>query len=95
MTAVGIFLLAVALAADSFAASIAKGARLYRPSPRHAFVIAGIFASAQILMPFIGWKVGVSVRPLIERWDHWIAFAILLGIGGKLIYDGLRPAGDI
>ena len=95
MTVIGIFILAVALAADSFAASIAKGARIYRPTLSHALIIAGAFAGAQIIMPFIGWKVGVAVRPLIEAWDHWVAFGILLGVGGKLIHDGLRANGDV
>ena len=94
MSLVGIFLLAVALAADSFAASIAKGSRLYRPRLRDAIVVAGIFAAFQVLMPLIGWQVGVAVQPLIERIDHWIAFAILCGVGGKLIHDGLRPDGE-
>ena len=95
MTLVGIFLLAAALAADSFAVSIAKGASVYRPTFRHALVIAGVFAAAQIIMPFIGWKVGITVQPFIERWDHWMAFAILLGVGGKLIHDGFRPDGEV
>jgi len=95
VTIVGIFLLALALAADSFAASIAKGARIYRPTIRQAVVISGVFAAVQIAMPFIGWRAGVAARPVIEQWDHWIAFAILLGVGGKLIYDGIRSRGDI
>jgi len=95
MTLVGIILLAIALAADSFAASMAKGARIFRPTLGQAFLIAGIFAAAQIVMPFLGWRIGATLRPVVERWDHWVAFAILACIGAKLIYDGLRPGGDI
>ena len=95
MSLLGIFLLAVALAADSFAASMAKGSRIYRPTIRDAVVIAGIFAAVQVLMPLIGWQVGVAVQPVIERLDHWVAFAILAGVGGKLIHDGLRTKEDI
>lgn len=95
MSVVGLLLLAVALAADSFAASIAKGSRLYRPKIRDALVVAAIFSIFQVVMPLVGWKVGISVRPLVERIDHWIAFAILLGVGGKLIYDGLRAGESV
>jgi manganese efflux pump family protein len=94
MSLFGIFLLAVALAADSFAASMAKGSQLYRPSIRDAVTIAAVFAVCQVLMPLIGWQVGVAVQPLVERIDHWIAFAILAGLGGKLIYDGLHADGS-
>ena len=95
MSIVGLFLLAIALSADSLAASVAKGSRLSRPSIADAFIVAGVFAAFQVVMPLIGWKVGISLQPLIERIDHWIAFAILLGVGGKMIRDGLKSDGAV
>lgn len=95
MSLFGIFFLAVALAADSFAASMAKGSQLYRPTIRDAVVIAAVFAACQVIMPLIGWQVGVAVQPMVERVDHWIAFAILAGLGSKLIYDGLHANGSV
>lgn len=90
MSLISIFLLAIALAADSFAASIAKGAQLYRPSIGHALAVAVLFGGVQVLMPFIGWHVGLELQPVIESIDHWLAFGILGAVGGKSIYEGLR-----
>jgi putative Mn2+ efflux pump MntP len=41
-------------------------------------------------MPIIGWIAGRSVRPLIESWDHWLAFALLTIVGGRMILEALR-----
>ena len=92
MSLLGIFLLALGLAADSFAAAIARGGRTYRPRLRHALLAAALFGGAQVVMPLIGWQVGLRFQPLIERIDHWIAFGILGAIGAKMIYEGLRAA---
>ncbi len=91
MSLLSLFLLALGLAADSFAAAIARGGRVYRPRLRHALLAAALFGGAQMLMPVIGWQVGVRFQPLIERFDHWIAFAILLAIGAKMIFEGFHP----
>ena len=91
MSLLSLFLLALGLAADSFAAAIARGGRVYRPRLRHALLAAALFGGAQVLMPIIGWQIGVRFQPLIERVDHWIAFGILVAIGAKMIFEGVRP----
>jgi putative Mn2+ efflux pump MntP len=90
MSLISIFLLALALAADSFAASIAKGAQLYRPNIWHALLVAVLFGGVQVLMPLIGWQVGIELQPVIESIDHWLAFGILTAVGGKMIFEGLH-----
>lgn len=90
MSLISLFFLALALAADSFAASVAKGAQLFRPTVWQALLVAILFGGVQVLMPMVGWQVGVEVQPLIESVDHWLAFGILTAIGGKMIVDGLR-----
>lgn len=90
MSLISIFLLALALAADSFAASVAKGAQIRRPTVRHALLVGVLFGGVQMLLPFLGWQVGMELQPLIESIDHWLAFAILLAVGGKMIFEGLR-----
>jgi putative Mn2+ efflux pump MntP len=92
MSLISIFLLALALAADSFAASIAKGARLYRPTIWHALTVGALFGGVQVLMPLLGWQVGVELQPIIESIDHWLAFGILTAVGGKMIFEGLRQS---
>jgi manganese efflux pump family protein len=42
-------------------------------------------------MPVIGWAAGETLVRHIEKVDHWVAFALLLGVGGKMIYESLKP----
>ncbi len=45
-------------------------------------------------LPLVGWLVGSTFRSVIESYDHWIAFVLLLIIGGKLIYEGIIDKGE-
>jgi len=67
----------VALAMDAFAVSIAAGVSLKHVSFRQTFRLAWHFGFFQALMPIIGWGAGLTVRPLIETYDHWVAFGLL------------------
>lgn len=42
-------------------------------------------------MPVIGWFAGLSVRHVIEQWDHWIAFILLVFVSGKMLKDAVSP----
>ena len=53
-----------------------------------------MFGGAQVVMPMIGWQIGVEFRPLVERIDHWIAFVILGLIGAKMVWEGVRGGLD-
>ncbi|WP_460168405.1 manganese efflux pump MntP [Thermostilla marina] len=79
--------LAVALAMDALAVSVAVGLRLGEITSRHVFRIAFHFGLFQALMPIIGWSVGSSMASRLEAVDHWIAFALLVGIGGKMFWE--------
>jgi putative Mn2+ efflux pump MntP len=79
------------LAMDSFAVALAKGAaKNFRTILALKLAIA--FAIAHFLMTVFGWFGGSSVIELVGGVDHWIAFALLLAIGGKMIY-GASKAG--
>lgn len=54
-------------------------------------VVIGLF---HFLMIVIGWFMGETVSRLIADYDHWIAFGLLLFIGGKMIQEGLSARGD-
>lgn len=69
--------LAVALAMDAFAVSIASGVALKTVSPRQTFRLAWHFGLFQAMMPVIGWSAGLTVRSYIEAYEHWVAFALL------------------
>ena len=83
-------LIAISLSFDSLAASIASGTIINNAKIKHAFKIAIFFGVFQGIMPVIGWFIGKSFEKYIEAFDHWIAFVLLTGISGKIIYDSLK-----
>jgi putative Mn2+ efflux pump MntP len=96
-----IFLLAVGLAMDATAAAATRGMGVARLRWHHALRVAVFFGGSQALMPWLGWYLGRRIGPLVEAWDHWIAFVLLGGIGGKMLWEARsaddaaeRPAGD-
>ena len=42
------------------------------------------------MTPVIGWALGMAASRYIAAFDHWIAFGLLLVIGGKMIWDAAR-----
>ena len=90
MTGLEIWLLAIGLAMDCFAVSIASGIILNRTQWRPMLVMALAFGLFQALMPFIGWMFAKSFSHLIESIDHWIAFAILAFLGGRMILESFK-----
>jgi manganese efflux pump family protein len=88
--------IAVGLAMDALAVSVAAGLSLDRVTPRHTFRIAFHFGLFQFFMPILGWLGGNVLAPYIGAWDHWIAFALLGCVGGKMLWEagGERRPGD-
>jgi len=82
-----IILIAIGLAMDCFAVSIACGIAMkpFRFGP--ALRIAFLFGLFQAVMPLIGWLAGSTFKHLIESYDHWIAFGILLLLGGRMLWE--------
>ena len=46
-----------------------------------------VFALFHILMILLGWLLGWSINGIVEKFDHWFAFALLCGIGFKTIIE--------
>ncbi len=86
--------LAVGLAMDATAVSAARGLAADRIEVRHVIVVAIAFGGFQALMPALGWALGAQLGPPFEAWGHWIAFGILAGIGGKMLWDSREHAED-
>jgi putative Mn2+ efflux pump MntP len=59
-----------------------------------AFAVAVAAGLVQAAMPGIGWFGGHLVRDYFLRFGHWIAFALLLYIGGHMLWEGLRHDED-
>lgn len=94
MSFVTLFVIAVALAMDAFAVALATGVCLGRARAGQVLRMAGAFGLFQALMPVAGWLLGFSLRERIEAFDHWLAFALLAFVGGKMIWEGLNHEPD-
>ena len=90
MTGLEIWLLAIGLAMDCFAVSIASGIILKRIQWKPMLVMAFAFGFFQGMMPFIGWMFAKNFNHLINDIDHWIAFAILAFLGGRMIVGSFK-----
>lgn len=85
-----IILIALSLSMDCFAVSVTSGSAVARLGLRHALRIALFFGFFQALMPIIGWLAGVGLKGFISEIDHWVAFGLLVAVGGKMIYESGR-----
>ncbi len=94
MSIAALFLLAIGLCMDSFAVSLTSGVLLKPFTPARILKIAIFMAVFQGGMPLIGWALGVGFKSYIESFDHWIAFSLLLYLGGKMIYEGWPRKGE-
>lgn len=90
MNGLEIWLLAVGLAMDCFAVSIASGILLKRTQWRPMLTMAFFFGLFQALMPLAGWLAASSFSHLIESVDHWIAFVILAFLGGRMVLESFK-----
>lgn len=84
-----IFLIALSLAMDAFAVSVSTGIAVPGFGPRQAARIGAWCGFFQFAMPLAGWFLGSSVKTYIEAVDHWIAFGLLVLIGGSMIHEAL------
>lgn len=88
----GIFdliLTGVALSMDAFAVSIGKGLSVSSLRPRHSLIVGAYFGGFQALMPLLGFLLASTFAEYIRRFDHWIAFALLVLIGANMIRESL------
>ena len=82
--------IAVALAMDAFAVALVSGICLRTPTKAQALRMAVVFGFFQAAMPVAGWALGLTVRGFVEAWGAWVAFALLILIGAKMLWEGSR-----
>lgn len=85
-----VFLTGIGLAMDAFAVAICKGLKMQKLNYKQMGLIALFFGGFQALMPLIGWALGKSFEVYIKSVDHWIAFGLLLFIGGKMAIESFK-----
>lgn len=85
-----VILSGISLAMDAFAVSICDGMVYRNLNKSKGVTIPLTFGVFQAVMPIIGFYLGMLFLDRIEAFDHWIAFVLLVVIGGKMIYDGIK-----
>ena len=85
-----IFIIALGLSMDAFAAALCKGLAMSKKNLKIALLIAVFFGGFQALMPLLGWLLGFRFATYIEAYDHWIAFGILTILGGKMLFEAIK-----
>lgn len=90
-------LFGVGLAMDAFSVSIANGLNEPKMPVRRMLLIAGTFAVFQTAMPLTGWLCVHSIAEAFQAFQPfipWIALALLLFIGIKMIVEGRKEEKD-
>ena len=87
-----VLIIAVGLSMDAFAVALCKGLSMKKLNIKYGIIIALFFGVFQALMPLIGWFVSSRFEKYIKAYDHWIAFALLLIIGVKMIIDAIKES---
>ena len=85
-----LLLLAVALSMDAFAVAIGLGAKKTNTIVALPLKVGLFFGTFQALMPLIGYLGGQGLLGFTQQYNKWIAFILLVLIGIKMIYEGLR-----
>lgn len=93
MSLSAVFLIAVGLGMDAFSVAVGVGFVSKRVNMGPLLRLSAAFGLFQFMMPLLGWAAGRTVAELISRYDHWVAFALLSGVGLKMIIDAVRDDG--
>lgn len=89
-----LLLLAIALAMDSVAVSIAIGSKYRELVFSKILFIAAVFGVFQGGMPLLGYLAGIGFSDYVHSYSHWIAFILLAGLGGKMLYEAYKDEVD-
>lgn len=82
-----LFVLAVGLSMDAFAVSVCKGLSLGKIKWKHMCIAGLWFGGFQALMPLTGYFLGSLFADIFTKYAHWIAFVLLVFIGGSMIKE--------
>ncbi|MHB1004914.1 MAG: manganese efflux pump MntP [Chloroflexota bacterium] len=94
MDLLSVFAIALGLAMDAFSVAVATGMALVTVGAGQSLRMSVSFGFFQFVMPLAGWLVGVAVAGSVSAYDHWVAFALLAYVGGKMIWESLRGGSE-
>ena len=95
MSLFGIIILSIGLGMDAFAVSVCKGVSFKKSNLKKSIIVASYMGIFQAIMPVIGYFLGMSFADKITSIDHWLAFALLLVIGIKMIKEALSTEKEV
>lgn len=90
MTNIELLILAVSLTFDTFAVSVGGGISMPNLKLKKKAMIIAFFGIFQAAYLFAGWFIGGKAANFIIEWDHWVAFAILSYLGGKMLVEAIK-----
>ena len=90
MDIVTLLFIAVGLAMDAFSVAITDGITIKKVKLANALKIALFFGAFQFGMLYLGNLLGSTFEKYIVAVDHWIAFVLLMFIGGKMFFDAIK-----
>jgi len=90
MDLLSIGIIGIGLSMDAFAVSLIKGLCTKDHRFRFAIGVGCYFGFFQAFMTWFGFTLGLTFSAFINTFDHWIAFALLSIIGGKMLYEGFQ-----
>jgi manganese efflux pump family protein len=79
--------IALGLAMDALAVSVAAGANIARLTPRHVFRLGFHFGLFQFLMCVVGWLAGPRLAAVLHGYDDWVAGGLLGLLGAKMLWE--------
>ena len=90
MSLLEILLIALGVSVDAFAVSVGGAMGCSRNSWRNGINAGLFFGGFQFLMPAAGYFAASALSGFVEKYDHWCAFGLLLFVGAKMVWDGVR-----
>ena len=90
MNFIELFFLAIGLSMDAFAVAVCSGLAMTRATMKKSLIIGLYFGVFQAVMPLIGYAAAIQFADSITSYDHWIAFALLCFLGGKMIAGSFK-----
>ncbi len=89
-----VFVIAIGLSADCFAVALSGSIAIKTLNFFKVFRTSLAFGLFQALLPVLGWLVGRTVVDLMAEYDHWVAFLLLVVVGGRMVWESFRLKSD-
>lgn len=90
-----LLLIAVGVSMDAFAIAICKGLSVQKLQWKHMVITGLWFGGSQAAMPLLGYLLGTQFQAIIEKYDHWLSFILLVIIGIGMIRESREKVKEL